>query len=372
MATIDYLVVGAGLTGSTIARRLADAGRDVLVLDRRSHGGGNVHDTTTPSGLRIHTYGPHYFRCSSPRIWDFVRRFAAFRAFSPQIQCRIGDRFEPWPINRDHLGQFPDWKPPTSSVPPIHFEDACLRKMPRPLYERYILGYTRRQWGAAPDSLEASLARRIRINEPHQATLTPQHRHQGLPEQGYAAFMQAMLAGIDLRLHTDFQTSRHHYRIRKKLIFTGPIDEFFGFEHGPLQYRGQRRVHHTLPDTTFAQPCVQVNHPGAGEHHPIRTIEWKHLLPPDEQTAVTESVITGEYPFSPTQPDQFEYPFPSAENRRLYRKYRDRATSTPGLMICGRLGEYRYLDMDQAIGRALRLADLLLKEPGTSSSGPPP
>jgi UDP-galactopyranose mutase len=363
VTTVDYLVVGAGLTGSTIARRLQDNHREVLVLDRRPHRGGNVHDTTTPSGLRIHSYGPHYFRCSSPRIWDFVRRFAEFDPFSAEIQCRVHDRYEPWPIHRGHFAAFPDWESHVPTSPPSNFEEACLRKMPRPIYDLYVRGYTQRQWGVDPIHLNRALADRIRINEPHQTTLTPHHRHQGLPRHGYASFMDAMLDGIDCRLDVDFHPLRTDYHARRALIFTGPIDEFFGFDWGRLQYRGQQRVHQTVAQSGLVQPCPQVNYPNAAPDHPIRTIEWKHLLPIERQATLTESIITGEFPFTPTDPHHFEYPFPDAENQRLAERYRTRAKSITSLVICGRLGEYRYLDMDQAIGRALTLADKLLRHP---------
>lgn len=363
MTTVDYLVVGSGLTGSTIARCLHDQGREVLVLERRRHRGGNVHDFTTENGLRVHTYGPHYFRCSSPRIWEFVGRFAEFYPFAPIVQCRVQDRFESWPVNRQQFEAFPGWEKLRPTRPPENFEDACLQKMPRPVYERFIEGYTRRQWGVPPKSLDAALADRIRINEPHEKALTPQHRHQVLPRHGYAHMMDQMLHEIPCQISVDFLQQRHEFQARKALIFTGPIDEFFGFDLGRLRYRGQRRVHQTFPQPGPLQPCPQVNYPNAPEHDPIRTIEWRHLAHPKLQTDLRETVVTGEFPFSPTDPDQFEYPFPDAENRHLYELYRERAKTLPNLLICGRLGEYRYFDMDQAIGRALMLAQGLIEKP---------
>ncbi len=356
MTTVDYLVIGSGLTGSTIARCLQDRGREVLVLDRRRHRGGNVHDFSDDSGLRIHTYGPHYFRCSSDRIWNYVRRFSDFYAFAPVIQCQVGDRYEPWPVNRSRFAEWPGWEAECPKQEPTNFEEACLKKMPRPIYNRYIRDYTRRQWGVEPHTLERELADRVRINEPHEVVLTPQHRHQVLPANGYASFMENMLAGIPTQLGVDYLQCRDDFHARRLLIFTGPIDELFGFDFGRLHYRGQRRVHQTFSQPGPVQPCPQVNYPTAGEHSPIRTIEWRQLLPAEHQSRVQQTIITGEFPFSPTDPDQFEYPFPDRANRELYRRYRERANTDPRLLVCGRLGEYRYFDMDQAIGHALMIA----------------
>ncbi|HVM51152.1 MAG TPA: UDP-galactopyranose mutase [Candidatus Acidoferrum sp.] len=154
--------------------------------------------------------------------------------------------------------------------------------------------------------------------------------------------------------------NRSAYRARKALVFAGPIDEFFGFDAGRLGYRGHRRVHTFLPGEEWFQPCGQVNHPNGADHGALRTLEWKHLLPAARKQAIRGTLITREYPFTPEDPDRFEYPVPTAGNARLYRHYRRRAQAIPKLVMCGRLAAYRYLDMDQAIGLAMRVARKLL------------
>jgi UDP-galactopyranose mutase len=356
----DYIVVGSGLTGATIARRLTDAGREVLVLERRAHLGGNVHDTQHSSGVRVHTYGPHYFRCSSPRVWDFANRFSEFQPYEAHVKALIGGVYEEWPINQSVLARYPQWVPPPEKDPPRNFEEACLRLVPPQVYRSAIAGYTRRQWGVEPSRLGAELACRIRINGAQQHTLMSGRRHQALPLRGYADWMQAMMAGIPCLCGVDYLPQRDQFRARKLLVFTGMVDEFFGFDEGRLAYRGQRRRVVFHRDRDLVQPCVQVNYPQAEDSAPLRTVEWKYLLPTEQRRRVAGTVITEEYPYTPSHPDACEYPFPDEANRALSRRYAARAAAVRGLLVCGRLGEYRYFDMDHAIARALQLADRIL------------
>ena len=360
MSTVDYLVVGAGLTGSTIARVLHDHGREVLLLDRRDHAGGNVHDSLHPSGIRMHTYGPHYFRCSSRRIWEFVNRFGAFYPYRATVKSLVNGEYESWPVHATSFEQFLGWQASPPAGAPANFEEACLAKMPRPVYEVFVAPYTRKQWGVDPRHLQPALALRVRINHDHQTTLMPERAYQGLPAEGYGRLMGRMVEGVPLKLGTDYLENRSAYRARKALVFTGPIDEFFGFDAGRLGYRGHRRVHTFLPGEEWFQPCGQVNHPNGADHGALRTLEWKHLLPAARKQAIRGTLITREYPFTPEDPDRFEYPVPTAGNARLYRHYRRRAQAIPKLVMCGRLAAYRYLDMDQAIGLAMRVARKLL------------
>jgi UDP-galactopyranose mutase len=360
MTNVDYLIVGSGLTGGTIARLLTDAGREVLILERRAHLGGNVHDSVHASGIRVHTYGPHYFRCSSPKIWDFVQRFSSFYDYQAVVKSQVNGHFEVWPLNETMFDQFPGWRQSRPSGPPANFEEACLQKMPRPLYETFIRGYTRRQWGVDPRLLEPALASRIRINRKPEIHLTPHYAFQGLPTGGYAQLMLNLLQEIPTFGGVDYLEHRSDYRARKALIFTGSVDEFFNFDAGRLGYRSQKRNHEFLPGCSWHQPCAQVNHPTADDRAPVRTLEWKHLMQPKEQTAISGTVITQEFPFTPDSPEEFEYPMPTPHSAALYRQYRERAAAIPRLVVCGRLGAYRYFDMDQAIGHAMTVGKALL------------
>lgn len=358
----DYLIVGSGLTGAVIARLLCDAGRDVLVLDRRPHLGGNVHDYRHESGVRIHTYGPHYFRTNSQELWDFVTRFAAFDPYVACIQSFVDNQFEQWPISGNYIRRAigESWTPGFTGTP-RNFEEASLSMMPRLVYEKFVKGYSEKQWGCPATELSADLARRFDVREDGDPRLF-RHKHQGIPHGGYALFMQRLLAGIPLKLETDYLRERDAFKHRKKLVFTGPIDEFFGFDDGRLVYRGQQRRHQYLPDVPRHQPCGQVNYPdpAAGPH--IRRLEWKHMLPADEAAACQGTVLTDEITITPTDPNHFEYPFPDQHNAALYQRYRQRAEALTDVQICGRLGEYRYYDMDQAIARAMLLARQIMDE----------
>lgn len=347
-------MVGSGLTGATIARILADSGYRVLVLERRRHLGGNVHDHAHESGIRIHTYGPHYFRTSSDRIWEFVSRFADFYPFEAILMSEIDGCLEHWPIQEDYIARSVGtrWSPSFFGVPG-NFTEASLAMMPELVYEKFVHGYTQKQWGVEPRTLSAALAGRFDVRSGD--VRLKGSRYQGIPRGGYAAFMSRMLEGIPVVTGCDFLSDGSEFEVRRLTFFTGPIDEYFGFDLGKLSYRGQRRAHRYLPDADWHQPVPQVNHPDV-DVPAIRTLEWKHMMEPELRQTLAGTVITTETPYSPTDPTAYEYPFPDDANKRLYERYRERADAIPGLVICGRLGEYRYYDMDQAIGRALGIA----------------
>ncbi len=357
----DYVVVGSGLTGAVIARTLADAGREVLVVDRRSHLGGNVHDTTRQGGIRVHTYGPHYFRTNSEPVWGFVNRFADFYPYEAVLASFVDGRYERWPIAAEYISRTVGarWEPAFSGTP-TNFEEASLAMMPAPVYRTFVKGYTEKQWGVPASSLSVELAGRFDIRADDDPRLK-RHRHQGIPVGGYARLMTSMLDGLPVVLGCDYLEDRSSFAWRRSLVFTGPIDEYFGFSLGRLHYRSQAREHTYLPEVAEHQPYGQVNNPdpAAGPH--VRTIEWTHMLSADERAAAVGTIVTRETPKTPASPDEYEYPFPDEANRALYRRYRAEAEAAPGLLVCGRLGEYRYYDMDQAIARALLLARRLLE-----------
>lgn len=360
MGICQYLIVGSGLTGAVIARTLSDAGKSVLVVDRRSHPGGNVHDHFHPSGIRIHTYGPHYFRTNDEEIWGFVNRFARFYKYEAALKSWVDGRHENWPIAASYIRRVigEKWAPEFEGEP-RNFEEASLAMMPRLVYEKFVRGYNEKQWGVPATALSASLAKRFDVREDDEPRLM-RHKHQGIPEKGYAELMSRMLDGIPVILNCDYLKERGAFKSSKLVVFTGPIDEYFGYDLGKLKYRGQQRTHEYLPEVDFAQPCGQVNNPDPATGPHIRTLEWKHMMPSAFAERIRGTVLTRETTVTPTDPSDFEYPFPDEANARLYQAYRQRADSIPNLLICGRLGEYRYYDMDQAMGRAMLLAKRIL------------
>ena len=365
----DFLVVGSGLTAGVIARALANAGQSVSLVERRRHLGGNVYDETHESGIRLNRYGPHYFRTNSDTLWGFVNKFARFRPFEAVLKSYVEGRHENWPVAASYIRRTvgENWRPPPSP-PPRNFEEASLAMMPRPVYEKFVKGYSEKQWGVPATELSAKLARRFEVSQDDEVRLM-RHRHQGVPENGYAAFMRALLDGIPVRLNCEYLRHRDELPAGKMVIYTGAIDEYFGFRLGRLKYRGQRREHEYLPDTDWAQPCVQVNNPDPANGPHIRTIEWKHIMARDEAGRIPGTLLTREITVTPVNSNDYEYPFPDDANDLLYEKYADWARSIPGLLICGRLGEYRYYDMDQAIARAQVLAERILAGDATRAVG---
>jgi UDP-galactopyranose mutase len=356
-----FLIVGSGLTGAVIARTLVDAGSEVLMVDRRSHLGGNVHDHLHSSGVRVHTYGPHYFRTNDDELWAFVNRFAQFYKYEAVVKSCVDGCHENWPIAASYIRRIvgEKWKPEFQRRPG-NFEEASLAMMPRLVYEKFVKGYSEKQWGAPATQLSAILAKRFEVREDDDPRLM-RHKHQGIPLNGYADFMQQMLVDIPIKLNCDYLKHRGEFKTTHLVVFTGLIDEYFGFDLGKLKYRGQQRRHEYLADAQFVLPCGQINNPDPTTTSQIRTIEWKHIMPPDEISNIRGTVLTHETAFTPEEPNDCEYPFPDEMNARLYQSYHERAKMIPNLLICGRLGEYRYFDMDQAIARAMLLARRILQ-----------
>ena len=358
--TVEYLVVGSGLTGAVIARSLVDAGHRVKILERRSHVGGNVHDHKHESGIMIHTFGPHYFRTNDDDLWAYVNRFSAFYPYEAALKSLVDGQYENWPIAasyiRREIGE--NWKGEFSGTP-ANFEEASLAMMPRKIYEKFVKGYTEKQWGVKASELSSSLAKRFDVREDDEPRLM-RHKYQGIPTEGYTKMMENMLAGIPVQLNCDYLKQKNEHPTSQMVIFTGPVDEYFGFDLGRLKYRGQKREVTYFPDQDWIQPCGQVNNPDVETGPHIRSLEWKHMMEPDPTVAIKGSVITREIPITPQDPSDYEYPFPDQQNADLYKQYRARAEAIPNLLVCGRLGEYRYYDMDQALARAQMLARRML------------
>ncbi len=359
----DYIIVGSGLTGAVTARLLHDAGCNVLVIERRAHLGGNVHDHLHSSGIRIHTYGPHYFRTSDKEIWRFVNRFSAFYPYVPSVKSLIDGAYESWPVTAAYLKKTvgEHWKPSFKGTP-RNLEDACLSVMPEVTYDKFVKGYNIKQWGVDPKALQPTLIKRFDVRKDNDPCLKPKHTYQGIPASGYAIFMENMLKGIPVLLNVDYLKHRSNFTFGKVLIYTGPIDQYFGYKLGKLKYRGQVREHTYIGDVDFVQPCGQINNPDINNGPHIRTLEWKYMMPLNEANEIRGTVITKEVPVTAEEPNDFEYPFPDAYNSRLYRSYKSLANRTPSVLFCGRLGEYRYLDMDEAIGRAFVLVKKILND----------
>lgn len=354
----DVLVVGAGFAGSVMAERLAsDAGKRVLVIDRRPHIAGNAFDVEDAAGILIHQYGPHIFHTNSDEVVAYLSRFTAWRPYEHRVLAEVRGQRVPMPINRTTLNALYGLDMTTEAevetflaeraepVDPVRTsEDVVVGKVGRELYETFFRGYTRKQWGIDPSDLDKSVTARVptRTNDDDRYFTDS---FQAMPRDGYTAMFRAMLdhPNITLDLGTEFadiaeQCTWDH------LVFTGPIDEYFDHRHGPLPYRSLRFEHATL-DTEWSQPVATVNYPD--EQVPYtRITEYKHLT---GQVAAKTS-ITREYPSAEGDP---YYPIPRAANEELYRRYRDLADQEQDVTFVGRLASYRYYNMDQVVAQAL-------------------
>ncbi|MEQ9061814.1 MAG: UDP-galactopyranose mutase [Gammaproteobacteria bacterium] len=357
------LVVGAGFAGSVRARQLAEGGHPVLVIDRRPHIAGNAYDEPDAHGVLVHRYGPHIFHTNGERIFEYLSRFTAWRPYEHRVRCVVAGREYPFPINRDTLCQlygldldedgaaafFERVREPRDPVRTS--EDVVLNSVGRDLYEKFFLNYTRKQWGLDPAELKAGVAARIPVRTNTDDRYFTD-RFQAMPSDGYTAMFRNLLdhPAIELALGVDYHAERTRLAARH-VVYTGPIDAYFDYCHGRLPYRSLRFEHEHLPATSQYQAVGTVNYPN--DHDYTRITEFKHLT--GQEHAGTS--IVREYPQADGDP---YYPVPRAENEALFKRYEELAGAEPGVTFVGRLAQYRYYNMDQVVGAALKAAENLL------------
>ncbi len=353
----DYLVVGAGLAGSTIAERLASQlGASVLVVDKRPHVAGNTHDPLAENGLRYHQYGPHIFHTNSANVVAYLSRFTRWRPYEHRVLARVDGQLVPIPINRTTINRLYGLELDEAGVAAFfgaraqrfaridNSEQTILSRVGSELYEKFFRGYTRKQWGLDPSELDAMVCGRIPTRTGDDDRYFTD-AFQAMPADGFSAMVQAMLAspGIDVVLGCDFATIADRARFRH-IIYTGPIDEYFGYKFGKLPYRSLR-----FEFETRAVACAQrvgcVNEPSENVPY-TRTTEYKHLT----GQIHPHTIVSREYPCAEGDP---YYPIPRPDNRELYRKYSKLAEAQRGVTFVGRLAEYKYFNMDQVVASAL-------------------
>ena len=354
----DYLVVGAGFAGAVMAERLAaDGGKRVLVIDRRPHIAGNAYDMHDAAGLLIHQYGPHIFHTNSTEVYDYLSCFTDWRPYEHRVLAEVRGQQVPIPINRTTLNALFDAgltdeanaaaflatrAEPVAEVRTS--EDVVVSAVGEELYRLFFRGYTRKQWGLDPSELDKAVTARVptRTNDDDRYFTD---RHQAMPAGGFTAMFAAMLdhPNITVRLGTDFADVRDRISF-DRLVYTGPIDEYFGHRYGALPYRSLRFEHRTLPVEQH-QAVAVVNYPDEAVPY-TRITEYKHLT---GQYGPATSITT-EYPAAEGDP---YYPIPRPENQALFKRYEALALAEPGVVFVGRLATYRYYNMDQVVGQAL-------------------
>jgi UDP-galactopyranose mutase len=356
MHEFDWLIVGAGFAGAVMAERIARVrGEKVLLIDRRPHIAGNAYDHPDAAGILIHKYGPHIFHTNAEAIFDYLSVFTQWRPYEHRVLARVDGMLVPIPINLDTVnrlyglsltseeleGWFASRAEPVAEIRTS--EDVVVSKVGRELYEKFFQGYTRKQWGLDPSQLDKSVTARVptRTNRDDRYFTD---EYQQMPAAGYTAMFARMIdhPNITTLLGVDFAEVKNRVAYRR-LVYTGPVDEYFGHRFGKLPYRCLSFDHVTL-DEEWHQSVGVVNYPQTEKY--TRVTEYKHLTGQQHpKTSIT-------YEYSSDEGDPY-YPVPRPEAQALYKRYEELARDTPGVWFVGRLASYRYYNMDQVVGQAL-------------------
>ena len=368
MKARSVLIVGGGFYGAVCARELTDAGLTCHVIEKREHIGGNAWTRySAEAACHEHVYGPHIFHTNSKNLWQYINRFADFNGFVNRPRVRHGDRLFSFPINLLTLYQLFGVSTPADAVAALaskrlpgqdesNVEGWCLANLGEELYTTFIKGYTQKQWNRDPRDLPAAIIKRV----PVRLTFDDNYyrdRYQGIPVGGYTQIFERLLDGIRVDLRTDFLAGRDwwmsHYPL---VIYTGPIDAYFDYEFGPLEYRSLRFERELLPVDDY-QGCAVVNYTDGNIPY-TRIVEHKHF----EKPSVTgHTLISREYPANWRPGGEAYYPVNTPENMSRLAAYQQRVKELEGrVLFGGRLAEYRYYDMHQAIAAALQTVGRLL------------
>jgi UDP-galactopyranose mutase len=350
------LVIGAGFSGSVIAERLASqSDKKVLIVDKRSHIGGNAYDHYDDHGILVHRYGPHIFHTNSREVFEYLSQFTQWRSYEHRVLASVDGQLVAIPINLDtinklygmNLNSFEVEDFFKSVAQPREYirtsEDVVVSKVGQELYEKFFRNYTRKQWGLDPSELDKSVIARIptRTNRDDRYFTDS---YQAMPLYGFTRMFEKMLThpNIKVMLNTDYREIHKAIPCRE-IVYTGPIDEFFDYRYGKLPYRSLDFQHQTHNTPVFQQAPV-INYPN--EHLYTRVTEFKYLTGQEHHKT---SIV---YEFPKAEGDPY-YPIPRPENQEIYKQYKALAQTTPGMYFVGRLATYKYYNMDQCVAQAL-------------------
>ncbi len=387
----DLVVVGSGFFGLTVAQRCAEElGLRVLVIDRRDHIGGNAYSAPEPeTGIEVHQYGAHLFHTSNERVWQYVNRFSTFTSYQHKVYSNYQGEVYPLPINLGTINQFfraaygPDAARATvaeladeiDTAAASNLEEKAISLIGRPLYEAFIKDYTAKQWQTDPRHLPAEVITRLPVRYTYDNRYF-NDTHEGLPTDGYTALLERMATHdrIEVRLGTDFfddgqEVSRGNVVGRVPLVYTGPVDEYFGHVEGPLSWRTLDFETEVLPVGDF-QGTPVMNYAGPEVAY-TRIHEFRHFHPERAHYPKDKTVIMREYSRFAGEGDEPYYPVNTADDRARLTAYRELIRGEADVQFGGRLGTYQYLDMHMAIGAALSMVDnkLAPRFAGTSAPG---
>jgi len=363
----DYLIVGAGISGCVLAERLASIGKKILIIDKRNHIGGNCYDFYDEAGVLVHKYGPHYFRAKSQEVIDYLSKFTEWIPHKYKVKVRIKDTLFSFPINKktfekffnrkfsseDDLRLFVDSIRDKTIQSPSNAEEQVVSLLGKELYNYFFKGYTEKQWGVPVSSLDSSVTARIpiRYNENDDYIL---ESFQAMPKKGYNSMFKEMInnENIEVKLNTSF--SKKLAENAEKIIWTGKIDEYFGYSLGNLPYRSLNFIFLSFFSKEFVQEEGQINYPSVDIPY-TRSVEIKHVT----HQVCPNTTISLEIPTSEGDP---YYPMPTKEGKDLYVKYLEEASKEKDVYFIGRLAKYKYLNMDQCVEEALKLFEEIKNE----------
>ena len=369
----DYLIVGAGLYGAVFARQAKEQGKSVLVIDKRSHIAGNVY-TEEVEGIQVHKYGAHIFHTNSRQVWEYVNRFARFNRFTNSPVANYHGELYSLPFNmytfnkmwgvvtpQEAADKIEEQKKAAGITEPKNLEEQAISLVGTDIYEKLVKGYTEKQWGRPCTELPAFIIRRL----PVRFTFDNNYfnaLYQGIPEGGYTALVAAMLDGIEVRLGVDYLEKKEELDgLAEKVVYTGPIDAYFQYQLGYLEYRSVRFETEVLDIPNF-QGNAAVNYTDR-ETPWTRIIEhkWFEFGKDAEGRELPKTVISREYSSEWKPGEEPYYPVNDEKNSARYEQYRKLAEEEKNVIFGGRLGEYRYYDMDAVIASALAMAEKELK-----------
>jgi UDP-galactopyranose mutase len=352
----DYLIVGAGFAGSVLAERLArGSGKKVLLVDRRPHIGGNAFDHYDDAGVLVHKYGPHIFHTNSKEVFEYLSTYTRWRPYEHRVRASVDGQLVPMPINLDTINQLYGLKLTSMQVEEFFAsvaepretvrtsEDVVVGRVGRELYEKFFRNYTRKQWGLDPSQLDAMVTARVPVRTNRDDRYFSD-TYQAMPLRGYTRMFENLLdhENIKILLNTDYREVEKLIPY-DKMIYTGPVDEFFEYRYGKLPYRSLKFEFETV-NQEWVQPVAVINYPN--EHLYTRVTEFKHLTGQEHQ----KSSLVYEYPMAEGDP---YYPVPRPENNELYKKYQALAEERSDVHFVGRLATYKYYNMDQVVAQAL-------------------
>lgn len=367
----DFLIVGAGLFGCVFAHEAVKRGKKVLVVDKRSHVGGNIY-TQEIEGIQVHKYGAHIFHTSNEKVWNYVNQFAVFNRYTNAPVARYRDELYNMPFNMNTFYAMWGVKTPQEAKAkiqeqideagitiPANLEEQAISLVGRDIYEKLVKGYTEKQWGREAKELPAFIIKRLPVRFVYDNNYF-NDTYQGIPIGGYTQMIEKMLDGIEVRLETDFLKDREALSaLADRIVYTGMIDAYYDYCFGELEYRSLRFETETLDMENYQGNAV-VNYTEY-EIPYTRIIEHKHFeFQCQNGIANPKTVITREYPHIWSHGDEPYYPMNDEKNNRIYEQYRDMAEKETKIIFGGRLGLYRYFDMHQVVEAALESVEKYL------------